>query len=290
MNRDSRTWDTLVEKVKIKLRDLLILKLYFLGVSRLRNLIFRLRGEPLTRVLVFHRIADEDVEAFRTKLEWLKARYHVIGLDDYFERRNLSIDKINVALTFDDGFSSWKENVIPVLKELELPATLFIPSGFIGLPQSEAHRYAAERLGIRPTGSLCWEDLREITQDGFEIGGHTVGHVDLGVEGEEGNLEAEVVEDKAKIETELGDTVCYFAYPFGDVLNYSERAIETVCRTGYHGAFTIVPGFNRTKTDRYRLHRDSLDVGMSYILFQAWIEGSYDYLKAIANWIRVIQS
>jgi peptidoglycan/xylan/chitin deacetylase (PgdA/CDA1 family) len=59
-----------------------------------------------------------------------------VSLDDFFSGR-LSAEKINVVITFDDGYKSWVTNVLPALKELELPATFFVSSGFVGLTKED---------------------------------------------------------------------------------------------------------------------------------------------------------
>jgi len=41
------------------------------------------------------------------------------------------------------------------------------------------------------------------------------------------------------------------------------------------------PSFNHQKTDKFLMHRDSLNPRMSDILFKAWICGGYDLFKNI---------
>ena len=276
--------------VKKLIRNFLIVSLYFLGFSKIRNLIFRLQKKPVTRILAFHDIPDGVLSKFRAKLQFIKKEFKVIGIDDYFDGKNLSYRKINIAITFDDGYKTWINNVLPVLKELDIPATFFVSSGFVELSGHEETDFIRKGLKRRSKfiRGLSWEEVRNIKTDGFTIGGHTQNHVDLGRIRNE--LKDEILLDKMKIETEIGVTIDYFAFPFGGYRNVSTEAIEMVRNVGYRGSFTIIPGFNHANTDCYLLHRDCLDADMPDIVLRAWLYGTYDGIKSMSNMRHYIMS
>ena len=91
--------------------------MYYLGFSGIRNLIYRLLKIPVARILAFHDVPVNKVANFRAELEILKKKTNVISLDDFFVGR-MSWKKLNVAITFDDGYRSWSDYVSPVLKDL----------------------------------------------------------------------------------------------------------------------------------------------------------------------------
>src|SRR5689334_489104 len=102
--------------MSIRKQDVCPLVLYYLGYSMLRNLGFRLRREAMTRFVTFHDIPAAAVEDFRRKILYLKSSTNVVSLDDYFAGR-LSQSRINVVVTFDDGYKSWASTAVPILKE-----------------------------------------------------------------------------------------------------------------------------------------------------------------------------
>jgi peptidoglycan/xylan/chitin deacetylase (PgdA/CDA1 family) len=65
------------------------------------------------------------VENFRKQLIYLKNHTHIISLTDFFEGK-FNSTKNNVAITFDDGFLNNYKYAVPILNELEIPATIYV--------------------------------------------------------------------------------------------------------------------------------------------------------------------
>ena len=74
---------------------------------------------------------------FRKQLEYLKSNCKVISLSELVTsiRIGKEISPETVVITFDGGFRNNFEVAFPILKEINLPATFFIPTGFIGTNQ-----------------------------------------------------------------------------------------------------------------------------------------------------------
>jgi peptidoglycan/xylan/chitin deacetylase (PgdA/CDA1 family) len=70
-----------------------------------------------------------------------------------------------VVLTFDDGARSHFTVVRPLLKELGFSATFFITEGF---------DFATNKRDY-----MTWRQIRQLHQDGFEIGNHTRDHLEV---------------------------------------------------------------------------------------------------------------
>jgi peptidoglycan/xylan/chitin deacetylase (PgdA/CDA1 family) len=70
-----------------------------------------------------------------------------------------------VVLTFDDGARSHFTVVRPLLKELGFSATFFITEGF---------DFATNKRDY-----MTWKQIRQLHQDGFEIGNHTRDHLEV---------------------------------------------------------------------------------------------------------------
>jgi len=276
--------------MKKTIRNFIILSWYITGISFIRRKYLSLRKGPITRVICFHKLEKEKIPSFREKLFWLKESYNVISLKDMFDDKVLSTTRINLAITFDDGFYDFKQYVLPVLKEMDIPATLFITSMFVGLSESEARQFSTDRIGIPAERSLTDDDLSALAREPLiTIGGHTRTHADLGCIADVELLKEEIVGCKDDLEKITCLPVTEFAYPFGCKENFCDAAIKVLKETGFRMAFTIIPGFNFRDSDRYFLHRDSLDPEMKRLLFRAWLDGAYDVVKGLIERRKCLQ-
>ena len=104
--------------MKETIRNTFILLLYFCGFSKMRNFIFRLSGKSITRILAFHQIKTEQTQAFEKKLKYLVEHFNIITLKDFL-KGNTSLAKINIVVTFDDGYRNWVD-VIPLLEKYRI--------------------------------------------------------------------------------------------------------------------------------------------------------------------------
>lgn len=75
-------------------------------------------------------------ETFRIHLEFLKKRFHLVPistlLSDNIKTPGNTNDKPCCVLTFDDGWSDFYRYAYPILREYQVPATVFLPTDFIG--------------------------------------------------------------------------------------------------------------------------------------------------------------
>jgi len=238
------------------------------------------RERPRVRVIAFHDVPDRD--AFAAKMRRLAQEHNVVPLEAALNRMGLEKRRLNVALTFDDGFEEHLTVAVPVLRELGLPATFFVPSGSLDLTPPEADRFAGDALRrSRSIRFLRSRDLAAIAAEpGFEIGGHTTHHVDVGRLGPQ-EVEPEVVEDKATLERLAGRPLRFFAFPFGSHANVSAEAVRAIADAGYQAAFTIVPGFWSRKRNPYVVGRDCLSADMDDGLWDAFLRGGYDAASAL---------
>lgn len=91
-------------------------------------------------ILMYHNIAEEpgfntvSIANLKSQLEYLlKNNFKIVPLDVYLKSLDKKHNNPNtIVLTFDDAYTSFNEQVLPLLVELNVPATTFIPTGFIG--------------------------------------------------------------------------------------------------------------------------------------------------------------
>jgi peptidoglycan/xylan/chitin deacetylase (PgdA/CDA1 family) len=236
------------------------------------------REKPRARVIVVHDIPPASYEAFEKKMGWLIERFRLVSLNDIEQRSKLDSHRLNVALTFDDGFKEHATFVAPLLTEMRIPATFFIPSGVIGLEGDAAKQFSSN--GLRRSKAFEFmneQELKNISQSSlFEIGSHTTDHADLGIITDEGKLRYEIIHDKNTLERVTEKPVHRLAFPFGSYWNVSPQAINIIQRGKFRSSFTIVPSFWGRDRDRFLVGRDSLAVELEEKIWDGFLKGGYD--------------
>jgi peptidoglycan/xylan/chitin deacetylase (PgdA/CDA1 family) len=184
------------------------------------------------------------------------------------------------ALTFDDGYASFCESAFPALARCGFTATVFIVSDHTGGHNDWEEPPAG--LGLRPL--LSWQQARELSESGIEIGAHSRTHPDLR-RIPAARVEDEIINSRVEIEDRIQKPVRSFAYPFGYT---SPTAIEIVKRTFQSACSTSL---QRARTEP--LHQLSR-VDMYYIKtidsFRRLISGQLDGYLAARRWMRRVRS
>jgi peptidoglycan/xylan/chitin deacetylase (PgdA/CDA1 family) len=241
------------------------------------------RERPRARVLSFHDVPERLQNEFARKLEWLARTCRVVPLASIHARTGLDSSRLNVALTFDDGFQEQATFVAALLRRLALPAVFFVPSGALGLAGEEAAAFA--RANLRRHGGFDFmreDDAAELAADPlFEIGGHTVNHVDVAALENPALLEREIRDDKTALELLAGRELRWFAFPFGGPTHVAAPAVRAIQEAGYLASFTIVPSYWSAGRDPYLVGRDCLDLEAGVGLWRSWLRGGYDLVSRI---------
>ncbi len=148
----------------------------------------------------------------------------------------------SLAVTFDDSYASVAELAKPVLDELGVPATVFVPTRFAGRaepmswPGIERFARGPNRDELRP---MSWEQLTELAGSGWEVGSHTATHARLPQLDDERAL-AELRESRQECERRLGRPCLALAYPYGAL---DRRTVRLAARAGYATAAALPPPF-----------------------------------------------
>ncbi len=211
-------------------------------------------------VLAFHRISkdpsDEDsltygLEDFENLCAFLSRYFHVVPLGHILKKLEdgASFDR-ELAITFDDGYRDNHDLAAPVLKERNLPATFFVTTRYIGT-EHVPWWYAKQRVHRE---WMNWEQVESLHRMGFEIGSHTMTHIDLGSASEEDALR-ELVNSRTELEQRLSSPVTLFAYPYGWEDKITEQNRELVKLAGYSCCCSCFGGLNAKGTDPFHLRR-----------------------------------
>ncbi|HKW62484.1 MAG TPA: polysaccharide deacetylase family protein [Candidatus Acidoferrum sp.] len=104
----------------------------------------------MLRILAYHRVAElrdtpavdsrsvsATPEVFAQQMEHLARFYRVVSMPDVLEavETGRTLPKRAVLITFDDAYADFAEIAWPTLKELNLPATMFVPTAYPDYPE-----------------------------------------------------------------------------------------------------------------------------------------------------------
>jgi peptidoglycan/xylan/chitin deacetylase (PgdA/CDA1 family) len=100
---------------------------------------FRLANRSKALIVVYHRFSENgdrlatSARALREQLEYLKTYYRILPLSEvasYF-REGKKLPSRVAAITVDDGYRDFFEIAFPILREYEVPASVFVATDFI---------------------------------------------------------------------------------------------------------------------------------------------------------------
>jgi peptidoglycan/xylan/chitin deacetylase (PgdA/CDA1 family) len=102
-----------------------------------------------------------DEKSFRRQLTYLKENFAVISLSAAVEAlRAGRLNRPTAVITFDDGYQNNYTVAFPILRELRLPATVFITTGFINTDDTLWHLRLNFSLANTNRPVLCWNGKR----------------------------------------------------------------------------------------------------------------------------------
>ncbi len=215
---------------------------------------------PSVPILMYHSVSRQAARRFRAfaispelfaeQMEYLAQQgYTPLTVTQLVRARQApasSLPERAAVITFDDGFSDFYSEVLPILRQYKFAATLYVTTAYIGRTSGWL-----KREGEAARGMLGWEQLREICASGIECGGHSHTHAQLDVLPEP-LARAEIAQNKKILEDNLHQGVHSFAYPFG---YYSETTRRLVEKAGYSSACAVKYASSPAADDVFALSR-----------------------------------
>ncbi|MDO5516761.1 MAG: polysaccharide deacetylase family protein [Clostridium sp.] len=187
------------------------------------------RGIP---VLYYHSVNDEidnevtiSPKILKKELEYIKDQgYITLSMDDVrnYLLNNKPIPEKSILITFDDGYMDNYYYAFPILKDLNMKATIFCITS-----ELDGSYYLSE------------DAIKEMSQNNIDIESHTVHHNHLNKLDYDEQLK-ELNDSKEKLESITGKKVNAIAFPFGD---YNKDSVLAAKNSGYDMAFTTNRGF-----------------------------------------------
>lgn len=204
-------------------------------------------AEPGVIILEYHTVLDNPqddgkkynvtLNEFREQLSYLKENgYETISMRDFVlaKKGKLTLPEKPIILTFDDGYQNNYDNMLPILEEFSMKATVYVVTNDIG-----------------KEGYLTYDELFDMQKRGVELGSHTANHLPLTTLSAE-KQESEIKLSKLMLEWKGLDTIYTFSYPNGA---YDENLPKILEENEYLTAVTGEAGINTFNTNPYLLHR-----------------------------------
>jgi hypothetical protein len=207
--------------------------------------------------------------------------YHKVGArereidipGDIFERqlrhiaryeRHGTLDEVlgggGVAVTIDDGFIDFYDNVLPLVVECRVPVLLYLATALVAPNQNGG------------SDALTWFQLEDAVSTGLvEIGAHTHTHANLGSATHE-QANAEMRRSKELVEDRLGVACRHFAYPWSVASGEAEEVAKELFSTAALGWETNRLG----SIDFYRVGRTPVLRSDGAFFFKAKLAGRLD--------------
>jgi peptidoglycan/xylan/chitin deacetylase (PgdA/CDA1 family) len=176
-----------------------------------------------------------------------------------------------VSVTFDDGFLSTYTNALPILASRNVPATVYVTSGFIDSGVTDDFNLPA----------MTWSQVQNLQNSyGWEIGGHTQTHPELPT-----LTTANVISQISTSNTafsEHGLNVTNFASPFGA---YDNAVLVQLLKSYYsHRGFADIAYNDPTFANRGVLQVQQVNSNTTLAQVKSYI----DQAKANNTWLILV--
>ncbi len=148
--------------------------------------------------------------------------------------------KVMVA-SFDDAHISVYTLAKPILEELGVPGTIFVPTDYPDSGRPMAWKGYDMWVGTpheEELACMSWDQLREVADAGWEIGAHTCSHPFL-TELSDEELRRELGEARSVCEEHMARPCPTIAYPYSD---WDPRVAAATGAAGYTAAVTVNTG------------------------------------------------
>lgn len=120
---------------------------------------------------------------------------------------------------------------------------------------------------------MNWSEVRQIVENGFEVGAHTVTHPVLSRIRDPQELLREIEQCKRRMEEEVRRPVLHFCYPYGHWEDFNDQTLEVLERCHFQTAVTAQHGLNYRGTHPFKLARLSVEPMLPEFYVQERLSG-----------------
>lgn len=244
----------------------LVISLGYLAVTRIVSLFAgKQRTPPI--VLTYHSILSDDVAAFEWQVRYLSRTARLAFVDDALHH-----EKDSVAVTFDDALSNVFEHALPTLARYRVPATLFVPTGYLGASPGwiDPSRNPQQVAGLVASAEM----LRSLDQRLVRLGSHSVTHAKLDAVPRE-RCQTELATSKRDLEALTGVPVRLLSLPYG---RWSESVLNDAREAGYRWVLANVPMSSQRHLAIPLVGRVDVSPRDSKLEFRLKVAGAYGWM------------
>lgn len=210
-------------------------------------------------ILLYHNIDGKgpfsiDYETIRQHFQLIRDRgIRVIPLRELIHRLEHPApyrEKV-IVITFDDGYRSMHDMLIPLVREFGYPVTVFV---------------YADCVYTRSTRNLTWKLARRMERMGIDIQAHSISHPDLTELSRSDDPAArkrlfeEIYLSRRMLELRMDKKIDYYAFPYG---RYNLKIIDMAQNSGYRRVFSTDYGSNVITRDNFCLRRQHVKSSFS---------------------------
>lgn len=166
------------------------------------------------------------------------------------------------VITFDDGYENVLLHGLPVLQQLNCPATIFLLGGkFSGVNDWDPLDYEAQPADRL----LSLKQINDMAATGLiHYGSHGLAHKNIS-QLDESTARKEILQSYRILSSTLGDNFLpVFAYPWGE---YNDLSVKILSESEYRFALTTDAGKWGSESRRFCLPRYSIDFRFSNPVF-----------------------
>lgn len=244
----------------------LLIAVAFRVIEKLMAIFHRHKIPGTCVVLMYHSVSPAQRQRFVRQMEKLVKLTTPVATDSI---KDLQEGNHYTAVTFDDGFASTIDTVLPVLKQKAIPATFFIPTAYLG---KEATWIAEVKRRNRVGYVVTAAKLKQLSEHSCAaIGSHGIKHIRL-TEMNDADANKEIAESKKLLEDITGKDVKTHSFPFGD---YNGRHVTMAQNAFYNRVFTIDPTVSFGTQEEFMTGRVEVDPGDWPIEFTLKLLGAY---------------
>jgi peptidoglycan/xylan/chitin deacetylase (PgdA/CDA1 family) len=247
-------------------------------------------SDPRVPILMYHSISEADESGvhpyyrtatappmFAMHMRYLYEQgYSTINLPEAIRLlQSGTLTNKHVVITFDDGYRDFHQHGFPALSKYGFTATVFLPTDYIGTAP----------VRFKDKDCLTWAEVRELRKYNICFGSHTVTHPQLSALDDQA-VARELETSKKVIEDNIGESVDSFSYPYAfpeEKIAFTKMLRTALVASGYDQGVSTRIGAARSEEDRYFLRRLPVNSLDDVALFDAKLQGAYDWLHTIQH-------
>jgi peptidoglycan/xylan/chitin deacetylase (PgdA/CDA1 family) len=207
-------------------------------------------AEDSEEILLYHRFGDERYPTTNVTVQQLEAHiaeltsgaYTVLPVAEIIDayQNGRALPDRTIGITIDDAYASVYEVAYPRFRAAGLPVTLFV---------------STEPVDAGDGDFMTWDQIREMTENGADIGNHTVTHLHMIGLGDARNGD-EISRAQSRITEMTGKAPVLFSYPYGE---FGTAEMSLAERSGFKAAFGQYSGVTHAGAYMFSLPRFAMN-------------------------------